>query len=92
MQSIPINQYLSLGQFDWSGTVDVGGTNQTIRIHTLRFNSPDTQFSAHRDRRFNDKALEITVSGDGSGNVVQYSANGLTTNFTSIFVSNFAWQ
>ena len=92
MQPIPISQYLATGQFDWSGSVSVGGTDQTIRIHTYRLNSPDTQFSIHRDRRFNDKDFTITISGDGSGFLAQYSADGLTTNNTSIYVSNFTWQ
>lgn len=92
IQSIPISQYLSTGQFDWSGTVSVGGTNQAIAIHTSRLNNPDTQFSIYRDMRFNDKDLTVTISGDSSGSSVQYSADGLTTIYSSIFVSNFAWQ
>lgn len=97
VQTIPINQYLATGQFDWNGTVNVGGTNQTIKIHTLRLNSPDTKFSVYRDMRFNDKSLTIKLSGDNTGSgcigcVAEYSADGLTTNFYSIYVNNFAWQ
>ena len=92
IQSIAISQYLSAGQFDWSGVVSVGGINQTIRIHTNRLNNSDTQFSIHRDRRFNDKSLVITISGDNSGSVAQYSTDGLTTSSSSIFVSNFVWK
>ncbi len=92
IQSISMSQYLATGQFDWSGNVSVGGVNQTMRVHTHRLNSLDTQFSVHRDRRFNDKSLTITISGDNSGFLAQYSADGLTTSSSSIFVSNFAWQ
>ncbi|MBI1866176.1 MAG: type II secretion system protein [Candidatus Staskawiczbacteria bacterium] len=92
IQSIPISQSLFAGQIDWSGIINVGGANQTIRIHTNRLNNPDTQFSIHRDRRFNDKSLTITISADSSGYLAQYSADGLTTANSSIYVSNFVWQ
>ena len=92
IQSIPMSQYLSTGQFDWSGSVSVEGTNQTIRIHTHRLNSPDTQFSVRRDRSLNNKSLKITISGDNSGNLANYSADGLTTTYSSINVSNSTWQ
>jgi len=91
-QTIPISMYLIGGQIDWQGTVSAGGTNQTVRVHTHKLNSPDTQFSIHRDRRLNNKSLTITISGDVSGNLIQYSADGLTTTYSSIYVSNFAWQ
>ncbi len=92
IQSIPISQYLSGGQFDWSGTISVGGANQAMVIRTHRLNNPDTQFSIYRDRRFNDKDLTITISRDSSGFLAKYSADGLTTTHSSIFVSNFSWQ
>lgn len=92
VQQIPISQYLTSGQFDWEGNVSCGGANQRIHIHTNRLNNPDTQFSVFRDRRFNNKSLDITSSGDSSGSLAHYSADGLTTSFSSIYVSNFNWQ
>ncbi len=101
---IPISSYLVGGEIDWQGTVIVGGTNQTFHVHTHKLNSPDTQFSIHRDRRLNDKSLAIKISGDNSGNLLQYSADGLTVNGLtsancssgasglSINVSNCLWQ
>ena len=91
-QIIPINAYLSAGEINWEGTVGVSGSNQTVKIHTHRLNNSDTQFSIHRDRRFNDKMLEVAISGDSSGNLAEYSADGLTTDYSSIYVSNFVWQ
>lgn len=91
-QIIPIAAYLTGGQINWQGTVNAGGANQTVRIHTHKLNNPDTRFSIHRDKRLNDKSLVITISGDGSGNLAQYSADGLTTTYSSIYVSNFVWQ
>ena len=80
-------------QFYWEGEVNVNGQNQKIKIHTHRLNDPDTLFSVHRDMRFNDKALKISISGDPSGNLIEYSADGLTTTESSVFVSGpLQWQ
>ncbi len=87
-----INAYFISGQIDWSDTISVAGSNQTVRIHTHRLNNPDTQFSIYRDRRLNNKSLKITISGDSSEQLANYSADGLTTDFSSIYVSNFVWQ
>ena len=91
--TIPVMLFLdSNGQFFWEGTVSVAGQNQTIKIHTTQINNPNTQFSVHRDGRYNTKSLTISVSGDNSGTIAEYSADGLTTSFSSIYVTNFAWQ
>ena len=92
VKTIPISQYLVSGQFYWKDIVNVNSVNQTITIHTLRLNSPDTLFSIYRDLRFNNASLTIKISGDNTGTLSEYSADGLTTNFHSIYVNNFAWQ
>lgn len=89
---IPISQNLASGELYWQGTVNVNGTDQTIHIYTNRLNNPDTQFNIKRDRRYNTAGLKITISGDSSGYLADYSADGLTTNFLSIYVNNFSWQ
>jgi len=91
-QEIIISQNLEENQIYWEGEVNVGGETQRIKIHTHRLNSPDTQFSVHRDRRYNNIGLSISVSGDGTGNLIDFSADGLTTISTSIYVSNLVWQ
>lgn len=91
-QDIVIQNNMEGGQIFWEGEVNVNGQNQRIKIHSHRLNNPDTLFSVHRDRRFNDRALRITISGDASGNLIEYSADGLTTTSTSFFVSNRLWQ
>jgi type II secretory pathway pseudopilin PulG len=91
-QNIAISSNMVAGQIYWEGEVDVNGQNQKIKIHTHRLNDPDTLFSVHRDMRFNDKALKVSISGDPSGNLIEYSADGLTTNSTSLFVNNLQWQ
>ena len=91
-QVIPISTNMSGGQINWTGIVSVGGVDQTVSVQTHRLNSPDTQFNIHRDGRLNNKSLKVTISGDSSGNLALYSADGLTTSFSSTYVSSFAWQ
>jgi len=79
-------------QIFWEGEVDVDGEIQKIKIHTHRLNDSDTQFCVHRDRRYNNKSLTITISEDGSGTLLEYSADGLNVNSNSIYVSNINWE
>lgn len=97
-QDIPISTNMVAGQFYWEDEVAVDGQNQKIKIHTHYLNINDagifkTQFSVHRDMRFNDKVLKISISGDPSGNLIEYSADGLTTTESSVFVNDpLQWQ
>jgi len=63
-------------EFDWEGTYDVGGSNQTMRIHTYYLDSNDTVLSIDRDRRVNNKAVDISVDGMA---IVSYAADGAPT-------------
>ena len=47
--------------FDWSGTVPVNGSDQVLRVHTHLLDATDTTLSVHRDRRYNNKALQIII-------------------------------
>lgn len=82
------------GQIYWEGEVDVVGSIQKIKIHSHRLNDAGlgTEFCAHRDERYNDKALTIEISGDGSGNLIQYDEEGQTSQGTSIYASTPIWQ
>ncbi len=91
VQQIPISTFSTSGELDWRGTVNVGGTDQKIYIHTNHMNNPDTQFSIFRDRRYNNKTLDITISGDDF-DLAQYSADGLTVSHPSASVQNFILQ
>jgi len=92
VENILISENMEDGQIYWEGEVDVDGQIQILKIHTHRFNSPDTQFCIHRDKRYNNKALKISLSGDVSGSILEYSADGSSTTYTSINVSNLVWQ
>ena len=92
VKTVPVNEHLNNGQIDWQETYDIGGSNQTVRIHTLRLNNPDTVFSVYRDLRFNDKSVVVELSGDATGALASYSADGSTVGTSSIYVNNFVWQ
>ncbi len=91
-EEFAINNYLEGDQIYWEKEINVGGEIQKIKIHTHRLNNPDTLFSVHRDRRYNTKSLKIEISGDGSGTLIEYSADGLTTTNSSIYVEDSQWQ
>ena len=59
--------------FDWEATIDVSGSPQSVRIHSLYIDDEDTILSIHRDRRLNDAFLLIDVDGT---DVVTYTATG----------------
>lgn len=83
---------LKEAQFYWQGEISVGGESQNIEIQTHSINSPGTQFSIHRDRRYNTKALTVEISGDASGGLISYDASGQTVKGNSIYVSEPIWQ
>ena len=91
-QIIPIAPNLVGGQFYWQGTMSFGNSDQTFKIRTHRLNSPNTQFSVTRDRSLNNAPFKITLFDDSSGDLINYSADGTTTTYSSIYVSNLVWQ
>jgi len=91
-KEIIIANYLTGGQIYWEKEVDVGGEIQKLKIHTHRLNDPilGTQFCVHRDRRYNNKVLTITISGDPTGSppgeLIKYTTTGDETQGSSSFV------
>jgi hypothetical protein len=63
-------------EFDWEGTSSVGGSNQTMRVHTYYLDGNDTILSIDRDRRVNSKAVDISIDGMP---IVSYAASGTPT-------------
>lgn len=84
---IIIADFIKEGQIYWQGEIDIGGDIQKLKIHTHRLNNPDTQFCIHRDRRYNNKTLSLTISGDGTGNLISYTAAGEESRGTSAHLS-----
>jgi len=95
-QTVPVCSNLANGQINWKGIVTVSGVAQTVQIATHHLNEAGyankNQFSIHRDRRYNTKSLRITISGDNTGNLINYSADGSTTTYSSSNVSTMVWQ
>lgn len=93
-ETIIIADNMKNGQIYWEGEIEIGGEIQQLKIHTHRLNDfvLGTQFCIHRDRRYNNKILNIELSGDVSGFLLNYSADGLTTSKTSIYASEPIWQ
>ena len=96
LEVIPIVSNLNGGQFSWEGEVDVAGEIQNIKIHTLTLNSggglDETQFSIHRDLRLNSKELDIRLSGDGTGDIIQYDSSNNTIETSDYVFSPPVWQ
>ncbi len=63
VQNITMSSYFDAGKtkFDWSGTINVGGINQTLRIHTASLTAGDTVLSIDRDCRQNNKELTVAI-------------------------------
>ena len=82
------------GQIYWEGETDITGSLQNIKIHSHRLNdvSLGTELCVHRDERYNDKALTVEISGDGTGNLISYDEEGQTFQGTSIYASTPIWQ
>jgi len=76
-------------QFYWEGRVTVGGSVQVLKIHSHQLTDTSTLFCIHRDRRFNSKALNISLDGQ---NLIDYTANGTTTQGTSLWAGAPQWQ
>jgi len=99
-QIIPIVSNMLGGQIFWQGEVEVLGERQLIRIITHRLNDAveGTVFSIIRDRRWNNKALDVDISGDpnygvgSTGSLIKYEADGTTLMGSSSFVSEPLWQ
>ena len=72
-------------QFFWEGTVTVAGVDQKLKIHTHSLTLNATQFCFHRDRRFNSKALNVSLEGQ---NLINYTATGTTTRGTSLWAGD----
>jgi prepilin-type N-terminal cleavage/methylation domain-containing protein len=77
-QNIAMSGYFNVGKtlFDWSGTVDVNGAEQELRIHTHSLDAFNTTLSINRDIRYNNKALTVSVDGQ---TIVTYTAAGVAT-------------
>ena len=75
---IPMASYFNVGntEFSWEGTIVVNGDAETIKIHTHYIDALETTLSIHRDGRYNNKSLDVSIDGN---DIVSYTAIGLAT-------------
>jgi len=86
--TLPLSVNQKGGQIWWEGDADVGGEQQTIKIHTHELNgSSGSAFSINRDRMVNTKSLQVELSGDATGYIIFYDADGVLTDGTSIYAA-----
>lgn len=85
--NISFQNYLNADktEFNWEGTILVNGQNQVLKIHSHSLTSSAVQFSIHRPRPQNTEAVQINLDGE---NLINYAADGTTTQGSSLFVSN----
>ena len=85
--NIPFQDYYdpASGKFSWSGTINVGGEDQTLKIITHKIDPAYADFSVTRDLRYNTKAVSINLDGE---NLINYSSTGTTTKGLSANVSD----
>jgi len=91
---IILSSNMQTGQIFWKGDILVDGQTQTLQVQTHRLNDPvlGTKLSITRDQRKNTKALSVEISGDSTGGIIQYDAQGQTTKGSSLYVSIPLWQ
>jgi len=83
VQNVTVASYMNSDstEFDWQGIIDVSGSNQTIRIHSLYIDANDTILHVHRDGDLNDVSLDINMD---SVDLVDYTASGIATKGSTI--------
>lgn len=73
--NIAMADYFNLDQteFDWSGSIDVNGENQELRIHTHFLDAFETTLCVHRAQDTNNKPLQVLMDGK---DIISYTAEG----------------
>mgnify|MGYP001612319785 CR=1 FL=1 len=79
-KSINMAEYFNFDQpsFNWEGAIDVNGSTQALKVHSHFLDSFDTILCIHRDRRYNDK--EVALSIDIIKDIIFYALDGTPTN------------
>ena len=60
-------------EFDWSGTINVNGENQTLQIHSHSLDAFNTVLCIHRDQDNNTKPLDILIDAKA---IISYAVDG----------------
>jgi len=60
-------------EFDWSGTIEIDGQNQELRIHTHSLDIINTILCIHRDQDHNNESIMIIIDDQ---DIISYDNNG----------------
>ena len=60
-------------EFDWSGTIEIHGQDQELRIHTHSLDIVNTILCIHRDQDHNNENVSISIDAQ---NLIFYNNNG----------------
>ena len=60
-------------EFNWKGTINVNGQNQTLNVHTHSLDASNTVLSVHRDGSMNNKPVQILINDQ---DVISYTSDG----------------
>lgn len=84
--NINFQSYLndSKDEFIWADSIAVENQNQKLEIKTHFLTDTSAQFSIHRDRRYNNKALQVFIDDD---NLINHALSGVAAKGDSPFVS-----
>lgn len=63
-EDILVQDYISGGKFDWSGTIVVDGSGQVMRIHTHLLDPFNSILSVHRELDENDRPVDVSFDGN----------------------------
>jgi len=64
------------GTFYWEGKISVNGSDQILKVHSHFLDGSNTILCIHRDRRYNNEAVQILIDGK---EIVSYTAAGTAT-------------
>ena len=90
-ETIDYQSYLNADktEFNWEEILIVGGINQKLKIHSHELSDTQTLFCIHRDRRYNTKALNISLDGQ---NLINYNVDGGVSQGSSFWVDSPSLQ
>src|SRR4030042_1401624 len=90
-ETIDYQSYLNADktEFNWEEILIVGGINQKLKINSHELSDTQTLFCIHRDRRYNTKALNISLDGQ---NLINYNVDGGVSQGSSFWVDSPSLQ
>jgi len=76
-EEVDVTDYFNVGktEFDWEGTFEVGGVDQTFRLHTHFLDGSNTLLCIHRDRNKGKNNQEVIIYIGTDKDIAHYWAD-----------------